>query len=127
ARRIERVLSKREIMELYLNEIPLGRRRFGVQAASRASFNRGVDDLERHQVAFLAILPTAPERYGRAAYAGEALARRNSVLAVMAENGHITETQAAEAKAKPLGLVTQQAEVRSVDAGYFLEEVRRRL
>jgi penicillin-binding protein 1A len=127
ARRIESVLSKREIMELYLNEIPLGRRSFGVQAASRAYFNRDVDDLELHQMAFLAILPKAPERYGRAAYADEALARRNFVLDVMAENGHITETQAAEAKAKPLGLVTQQAEVRSVDAGYFLEEVRRRL
>jgi len=127
ARRIESVLSKREIMELYLNEIPLGRRSFGVQAASRAYFNRDVGELELHQMAFLAILPKAPERYGRARYADEALARRNFVLDVMAENGHVTEAQAAAAKAMPLGLITQQPEVRSADAGYFLEEVRRRL
>src|SRR5690606_11404230 len=57
ARRIESVLTKRQIIELYLNEIPLGRRSFGVQAASRAYFDRDVGDLELQQMAFLAILP----------------------------------------------------------------------
>lgn len=127
ARRIEGVLTKREIMELYLNEIPLGRRSFGVQAASRAYFDRDVGDLELHQMAFLAILPKAPERYGRAANTSEAVGRRNFVIDVMAENGHVTDAQAAAAKALPLGLTRQQPEVRSADAGYFLEEVRRRL
>lgn len=127
ARRIEGVLTKREIMELYLNEIPLGRRSFGVQAASRAYFDRDVGELDLHQMAFLAILPKAPERYGRAANVTEAIGRRNFVIDVMAENGHITAAQAAAAKALPLGLISQQPEVRSVDAGYFLEEVRRRL
>jgi len=127
ARRIEGVLGKREIMELYLNEIPLGRRSFGVQAASRAYFDKDVADLDLHEMAFLAILPKAPERYGRAANAAEALDRRNFVLDVMAENGHITEAQAAGAKAEPLGLTRQQPEARSADAGYYLEEVRRQL
>ncbi|MBU0670175.1 MAG: transglycosylase domain-containing protein, partial [Alphaproteobacteria bacterium] len=53
ARRIEDVLSKREILELYLNEIPLGRRSFGVQAASRAYFDKDVADLDLHEMAFL--------------------------------------------------------------------------
>ncbi len=127
ARRIEAVLPKREIMELYLNEIPLGRRSFGVQAAARAYFNKDVGELSLPQMAFLAILPKAPEKYGRAKFADEAMSRRNFVIDVMAENGHITEAQAAAAKATPLGLMRQQPETATADAGYFLEEVRRQL
>ncbi|AOL94961.1 penicillin-binding protein 1A [Porphyrobacter sp. LM 6] len=126
AGRIEQVLSKQEILELYLNEIPLGRRSFGVQAASRAYFDKDVDDLELHEAAFLAILPKAPERYGRKGQEQAALERRNFVLDQMEANGFISGSERRAAAAKPLGLVTQRRE-RSVDAGYFLEEVRREL
>ncbi|MEL6878518.1 MAG: transglycosylase domain-containing protein, partial [Pseudomonadota bacterium] len=126
ASRIEGVMSKEEILELYLNEIPLGRRSFGVQAASRAYFDRDVTDLELHQMAFLAILPKAPERYGRSANEEAALDRRNFVLGQMEDNGFITADEETAAKSKPLGLVRQRSQ-RSVDAGYFLEEVRRQL
>ncbi|HEU4820954.1 MAG TPA: transglycosylase domain-containing protein [Qipengyuania sp.] len=126
ARRIEDVLSKPEILTLYLNEIPLGRRSFGVQAASRAYFDKDVDDLALHEAAFLAILPKAPERYGRKKHEALALARRNFVLDQMVENDFVTAAEAATAKAAPLGLVTERAD-RYADAGYFLEEVRRRL
>lgn len=126
AGRIEQVLSKEEILELYLNEIPLGRRSFGVQAAARAYFDKDVDDLELHEAAFLAILPKAPERYGRKGQEQAALERRNFVLGQMEANGFITGSERRAAAAKPLGLVTQRRE-RSVDAGYFLEEVRRDL
>jgi membrane peptidoglycan carboxypeptidase len=67
ARRIESVLTKQQILELYLNEIPLGRQSFGVQAAARAYFDKDVGDLSLHEAAFLAILPKAPENYSRAA------------------------------------------------------------
>jgi penicillin-binding protein 1A len=127
ARRIEGVLDKRQIMELYLNEIPLGRRSFGVQAAARAYFNKDVGDLALQEMAFLAILPKAPETYSRAKFADEALARRNHVLDVMVKDGHVSEADAAAAKAMPLGLQPQQPEAKSADAGYFLEEVRRQL
>lgn len=127
ARRIEGVLTKEQILELYLNEIPLGRRSYGVQAASRAYFDKDVGDLEMHEMAFLAILPKAPEVYGRAKNEQRALERRNFVLGQMAENGFVTTAQANAAKAKPLGLVTQRSDAKSVDAGYFLEEVRRQL
>ncbi len=126
ASRIEDVLSKEEILELYLNEIPLGRRSFGVQAAARAYFDKDVGELDLHEVAFLAILPKAPERYGRAGQEQAALARRDFVLDQMEENGFITAAERDAATAKPLGLVQQRRE-RSVDAGYFLEEVRRQL
>ena len=126
AGRIEQVLTKQEILELYLNEIPLGRRSFGVQAAARAYFDKDVDDLELHEMAFLAILPKAPERYGRKGQEQAALERRNFVLSQMEANGFISGSERRAAASKPLGLVTQRRE-RSVDAGYFLEEVRREL
>ena len=126
ASRIEDVLTKEEILELYLNEIPLGRRSFGVQAASRAYFDKDVGELDLHEMAFLAILPKAPERYGRKGEEQAAIARRDFVLNQMEENGYITAAERAAASAQPLGLVTQRSE-RSVDAGYFLEEVRRQL
>jgi penicillin-binding protein 1A len=126
AGRIEDVLSKPEILTLYLNEIPLGRRSFGVQAAARAYFDKDVGDLALHEAAFLAILPKAPERYGRKKNEALAIARRNFVLDQMVENEFVTPAQASAAKARPLGLAQERAE-RYADAGYFLEEVRRQL
>ena len=127
ARRIEGVLTKQQILELYLNEIPLGRQSFGVQAASRAYFDKDVGDLALHEAAFLAILPKAPERYGRAKYEQTAIERRNWVLDQMVRNGWATAQQASAAKAMPLGLKPRRIENYTADAGYFLEEVRRRL
>lgn len=127
ATRIEAVLSKQEIITLYLNEIPFGRRSFGVQAAARAYFDKDVDDLALHEMAFLAILPKAPETYGRARNADAALERRNFVLDQMEDNGHISAEERDAAQAMPLGIITGQRTERSADAGYFLEEVRRDL
>ena len=127
ARRIESVLNKEQILELYLNEIPLGRQSFGVQAAARAYFDKDVGDLALHEVAFLAILPKAPETYGRAKYAERALERRSYVLDQMVKNAWASPAQAAAAKAQPLGLVPRRADNYTADAGYFLEEVRRQL
>ena len=127
ARRIEGVLSKRQILELYLNEIPLGRQSFGVQAASRAYFNKDVGELQLHEAAFLAILPKAPERYSRSQHADLAMARRNYVLDQMVDNGWATPAQAAAAKAQPLGLVPSRSATYSQAVGYYTEEVRRRL
>jgi penicillin-binding protein 1A len=127
ARRIESVLTKQQILELYLNEIPLGRQSFGVQAAARAYFDKDVGDLSLHEAAFLAILPKAPENYSRARYADKALARRNWVLDQMQKNGWASAGDVAQAKAQPLGLVARRSENYTADAGYFLEEVRRQL
>lgn len=127
ARRIEGVLDKQQILELYLNEIPLGRQSFGVQAASRAYFDKDVKDLELHESAFLAILPKAPERYGRAKHKNLAIARRNYVLDQMVKNDWATREEAEAAKAKPLGLVPRRSANYDAAGGYFVEEVRRRL
>lgn len=127
AYRIESALTKQQILELYLNEIPLGRRSFGVQAASRAYFDKDLDDLALHEMAFLAILPKAPERYGRAHYAEDALKRRNLVLGLMERNGWISASQRAEAQAQPLGLNASHGSVIVQTGGYYMEEVRRQL
>ncbi|AKM07393.1 penicillin-binding protein 1A [Pelagerythrobacter marensis] len=127
ARRIEDALTKQQILELYLNEIPLGRRSFGVQAASRAYFDKDVGELDLHEMAFLAILPKAPERYGRSQHRELALDRRNFVLEQMVANDFITSAEAAEASARPLGLKPARPQYSTADAGYFFEEVRRQL
>ena len=108
AMRIESVLTKQQILELYLNEIPLGRQSFGVQAASRAYFDKDVGDLKLHEAAFLAILPKAPETYGRAKFADKAMARRNWVLDQMVKNGYVGRAEADSEKAQPLGLVQRR-------------------
>jgi penicillin-binding protein 1A len=108
ARRIESVLTKQQILELYLNEIPLGRQSFGVQAAAQAYFGKDVDQLSLAQDAFLASLPRGPEIYGRASHAAEAFERRNWVLDQMVKNGKASEVDAAQAKTEPLGIVTRR-------------------
>ena len=126
--RIESVLSKEQILELYLNQIFLGRNAYGVQAAARAYFDKDVDDLEIHEAAFLAILPQAPSEYSSERRAARALQRRNWVLSEMERNAFITPAQRAEAQARPLGLIRSGTERNLQNVGgYYMEEVRRQL
>lgn len=125
--RIEDSLTKQQILELYLNGIPMGRRSFGVQAASRAYFDKDVEQLALPEMAFLATLPKAPEAYGREKYAERALERRDWVLSEMRRNGFISGAQYRQAVRAPLGLTEQRPEILQSDAGYFVEEVRREL
>lgn len=127
ARRIESVLEKPQILELYLNEIPLGRQSFGVEAAAQAYFGKSVGELTLAQDAFLAALPRGPEIYGRANHADEALERRNWVLDQMVKNGAVTAAEAAAAKAEPLGIIPRRGDNWDPANGYFVEEVRRQL
>jgi penicillin-binding protein 1A len=127
ARRIEHVLTKQQILEIYLNQIFLGRNAYGVQAASRAYFDKDVDQLTLPEMAYLAILPKAPNNYDPDTRGERAIARRNWVLAEMEKNGKISAEQRAEAQAAPLGTVRgPQNSVRNI-GGYFMEELRREL
>jgi penicillin-binding protein 1A len=127
ARRIESVLTKQQILELYLNEIPLGRQSFGVQAAAQAYFGKDVDKLSLAESAFLATLPQAPEKYGRARFSSDALDRRNWILGQMVKNGAVSQAAADSAKAQPLGLIPRRSESWDSAMGYFVEDVRREL
>jgi penicillin-binding protein 1A len=127
ARRIENVLSKPQILELYLNQIFLGRNAYGVQAAARAYFDKDVDGLSTHEMAYLAVLPKAPANYDPERRGERAIERRNWVLGEMERNGFITAAERAEAQGMPLGTVRgARNSVKNV-GGYFMEEVRRQL
>ncbi|MDO7844654.1 penicillin-binding protein 1A [Sphingomonas immobilis] len=126
--RIEDTLSKQKILELYLNQIALGRNAFGVQAASYAYFGKDPSQLDLAQYAYLAILPKGPSNYDPDRHAERALARRHYVLKEMLDNGFITQEQYAQADAEPLGTVPRQTPKTEVaGTGYFVEEVRRQL
>ena len=128
AYRIEDTLTKQQILELYLNQIALGRNAFGVEAASYAYFGKELNQLDLAQMAYLAILPKGPSNYDPVRHTERALTRRAYVLREMLKNNFITPAQYQQANAEPLGTVPRQtlkAEV--AGSGYFVEEVRRQL
>jgi penicillin-binding protein 1A len=125
--RIEQTLSKQQIMELYLNQIFLGRNAYGVEAASQSYFGKDVKDLALPEMAYLAILPKAPANYTPERDSARALDRRSYVLREMEKNGYITADQRAAADAAPLGAIRRQAVQQQMAPGYFVEEVRREL
>ncbi len=126
ALRIEQALSKDRILELYLNEIFLGNRSYGVAAAALNYFNKSLDELSIAEVAFLAALPKAPNTYGNDRQHQAALARRNWVISRMAEDGAISAADAKTASAAPLAIRHRTA-TEQVTAEYYAEEIRREL
>ncbi|MGK9233861.1 PBP1A family penicillin-binding protein [Inquilinus limosus] len=123
---IEHHFSKDQILEMYLNEIYLGRGAYGVGAASARYFGKPPAELSLSEAAFLAALPKAPNNYNPITRPEAARSRRDYVLDRMAQDGAITAQQAAAAKAEPLAVRTQ-APLETVYAPYFAEEVRRSL
>ena len=126
ALRMEQVLSKDRILELYLNEIYLGGGAYGVAAAALNYFNKSLEELAPEEAAFLAGLPKAPNNYNPLRNPEGALERRNYVLDRMVEAGFLTPEQGQEAEAKPISL-RKRDETEVVRADYFSEEVRREL
>jgi len=124
--RIERALSKDRILELYLNEIYLGRGSYGVAAAALNYFDRSLDELTVAQAAYLAALPKAPNNYDPDRDAAEAKARRDWVIQRMVEDKVLTPAEAAEAEAEPL-VAVKATSVETVRADYAAEEIRRLL
>ncbi len=126
ATRVEKVLSKDRILEIYLNEIFLGNRSYGVTAAALNYFNKSLDELTYAEAAYLAALPKAPNSYNPVRDHDAAVARRNWVLERMEVNHHITAQERALAQQEPLEM-RQRDETETVSADYYTEEVRRQL
>lgn len=126
ASRIEKAMDKDRLLELYLNEIYLGQRAYGVASAALEYFNKPLSELTIAEVAYLAALPKAPNNYHPVRKYDAAIARRNWVIDRMAEEGFIELAQADLAKIAPL-MVAEPDETRTVKAPYFAEEVRREL
>ena len=121
ALRLERSFSKKHIMTLYLNEIFLGARAYGVGSAALMYFNKPVKDLSLAECAFLASLPKAPNDRNRA------IERRNYVLRRMVDDGYITQEMADAAMAEPLNINSGFTAQMEMDFQYFAEDVRRKL
>ena len=125
ANRLEATLSKEQILELYLNEIFLGYRSFGIASAAYNYFGKSLAQLNPQEAAFLAALPKGPNNYHPKRHPGAAKGRRDWVLGEMEQSGWLTEAQLQQARATPL--VTRDAPQRAdyKDADFFVEEARR--
>jgi len=121
ALRLERSFSKKHIMTLYLNQIFLGARAYGVGSAALMYFNKPVKDLSLAECAFLASLPKAPNDRNRA------VERRNYVLNRMVDEHFITRQEADAAVEEPLNINSGFTAQMEEDFQYFAEDVRRQL
>ncbi|MBO5038249.1 MAG: penicillin-binding protein 1A [Alphaproteobacteria bacterium] len=126
AYRISKAFSKEHVLELYLNEIYLGNRAYGVAAAALNYFNKGLDELSIEEAAYLAALPKGPNNYHPVKKYDAAVARRNWVIGRMNEDGYITDEEANTAQEKPLKTVERKFGYLE-DSEYFSDEVRRLL
>jgi penicillin-binding protein 1A len=127
ARRIEQTLPKERILELYLNEIWLGYRSYGVAAAAYNYFGKPLNELDLAQMAYLAALPKGPDNYHPIRHRTAAIARRNWILGEMAAMGVVTREQAQAAMREDLNVQTTPERAHYKDADYFLEETRERI
>ncbi|GAB4491880.1 MAG: hypothetical protein Tsb0010_00410 [Parvularculaceae bacterium] len=127
SRRIEKAFTKDQILELYLNEIYLGNRSYGVAAAALNYFDKPLAELTLDEAAYLAALPKGPNNYHPLRQRSRAIARRNWVLDQMARNGHASAAEVAAAKRADLKATMISAGAQFAAAEYFAEEVRREI
>jgi penicillin-binding protein 1A len=126
ARRLEQTLTKDHILELYLNEIWLGYRSYGVAAAAYNYFGKSLDNLTLAEMAYLAAVPKGPDNYHPIRNKANAIARRNWILSQMAELGWVSRAEAEAAMKEDLVVQAAPTRAKYKDADYFVEEVRRR-
>jgi len=127
ARRMESAFTKEHIIELYLNEIYLGGRSYGIGSAALNYFNKSLPELDLSEAAVLASLPKFPGRVNPYTNPERVLLRRNYVLNRMVADGYITQEQADEAKAKPLNTTKRLYGPEYAAATYFVQELRKQL
>jgi penicillin-binding protein 1A len=128
ARELERNLSKRDILFMYLNTIYLGHGNYGVEEASRHYFGKSVDKLNLNQAAVLAGLPPAPASLSPKRDLEAARGRRDYVLEQLWEKGFIEEARYREVKARSIETVPVEESFPHLGMGqYFVERVRKKL
>jgi len=127
ARRMEKALTKDDIIELYLNEIYFGRGAYGVAAASLKHFGKPMDELSLAQMTYLASVPKGPANYRLDDPDGykKAKARQSYILGRMAEDGYITAADVETAKTAELDWTQRLEGAEFLAAEYFVEEARK--
>lgn len=118
AARLEKLLTKPQILGLYLNGIYLGRGTYGIEMAAQSYFGKPVGDLTLPEAALLAGMPKGPNFYSPDKYPERARERRSYVLARLKEEGIITEAEMVKANAADLGL--KSVEIARRDSGFYL-------
>ena len=127
ARRMERAFTKEEIMELYLNEIYLGGRSYGVGSAALNYFGKSLPELNLAEAATLASLAKAPGKVNPYLRPERLVNRRGYVLGRMVDDGFVSREDADAAQALPLETVNRLRGAEYAAAAYFVEELRREL
>lgn len=129
AKRIEDKLTKKEILYLYLNQIYLGNRAYGIEAASRNYFHKPAKELNIAEAAMLAGLAKAPSKYNPIKNFKRSKQRQIYVINQMHKEGYITETQKVHASNQPLSvyIAPTDREYNLKYAPWFVEEVRRNI
>ena len=126
ALRMEKVLEKKQIMELYLNEIYLGNGSYGVAAASLNYFNKSLASLDLHEMAMLAALPKAPSTYNPYKNPIKAMKRRNWVLTRLFDEKYINLDTYTSVLNQKL-VLSKSKKILNDNASFFKEEVRREI
>ncbi len=124
--KIERSLSKDQILEIYINQIYLGQRAYGFAAASQTYFGKKLNKLSLGEVAMLAGLPKAPSRYNPVANFNRAKQRQSYVLRRMYEQGIIDKLTLETEKVKPIIIIGHRSAY-STRADHFVEIVRKEI
>ncbi|MDR3205046.1 MAG: PBP1A family penicillin-binding protein, partial [Deltaproteobacteria bacterium] len=125
--RVESVLNKDQIFEIYLNQIYLGQGAYGVEAAAQTYFDKNVEQLDLAESAMLAGITQSPEGKNPLRYPQEAKERQRYALSRMAIVGFITKEQAQAATDEILNIVGDRPNPNITEAPYFTEHVRRLL
>ncbi len=124
--RIERVLSKERILELYLNQIYLGEGSYGIASASLEYFNKPISKLNYAEASILAMLPKAPSRYNPFKNKELAKFRRNLVIKNLFENSYIDKDSYNKLVSKDI-ILNKRKKIYLEDANYYVEDVRKSL
>ncbi|MBK7534621.1 MAG: transglycosylase domain-containing protein [Myxococcales bacterium] len=122
--RLERELTKAEILAIYLNHVYLGHGAYGVAAAAEAYFGKDVENLTIAEAAMLAGLIASPSKYAPHRNMKLARDRQSYVLGRMRDDGYISNTELESARAEPIALVNT-SDINHLASPYFVEHVRR--
>ncbi|MEA0970707.1 Penicillin-binding protein 1A [Candidatus Megaera venefica] len=121
--RLSQVFTKDEILELYLNQIFLGKSAYGVASAALNYFNKSIEELTISECAVLASLPKAPSQYNPEKNYKRAVERKNYVIGRMYDDGYLTKEEAKQAIDEPIKLAKFDKAL-TIDADFYAAKVR---
>ncbi len=124
AYRLEQKFSKDEILQMYLNEIPYGSNAYGIEAASQKYFNKHAKDISLAEAALLAALTQAPSRYSPYGPNKDLLlGRKDYVLTLMKEQGHISEEQEIAAKNEEIKFMAPETNITAPHFVMYIKDI----